>query len=156
MKDWKIYGMILAGAVVLLFLVWLLKRLYERNYFPYERQPILTKREYACYLLLKKEADRHHCLICPKVGLKDLMRVYDKRHYMKYFYKISQKHVDFVICDRSLNVLFALELDDASHDTQEAKKRDKFKDKAFKAADLPLKRLRNFNERSIAELFRGL
>ena len=156
MNNWKFYGALLFGAGALLLLGYFLKRLLERTYFPYERQPILTKREYACYLLLKKEADRHHCLICPKVGLKDLMRVYDKQHYMKYFYKISQKHVDFVICDRNLNVLFALELDDASHDTQEAKRRDKFKDKAFKAADLPLKRLRSFNERSVAELFRGL
>ena len=114
MNNWKFYGALLFGAGALLLLGYFLKRLLERNYFPYERQPILTKREHACYLLLKKEADRN------------------------------------------LNVLFALELDDASHDTQEAKRRDKFKDKAFKAADLPLKRLRSFNERSVAELFRGL
>ena len=54
MKDWKIYGMILAGAVVLLFLVWLLKRKYERNYFQNELQTILKKREYSFYMLLKK------------------------------------------------------------------------------------------------------
>ena len=156
MNNWKLYAGILAGAAAFLLLIWVLRKLYERNYFPYERQPILTKREYAFYLLLKKEADRHRCLICPKVGMKDLLRVYDKRNFKKYFYRIAQKHVDFVICDCNLNVLFALELDDSSHDTAEAKKRDRFKDKAFRAADLPLKRLRNFNERSVAELFRGL
>ena len=41
---------------------------------------------------------------------------------MKYFHKIAQKHVDFVICDRDLYVLFVIELDDSTHETRDAKK----------------------------------
>lgn len=156
MDDWKLYGWIFVGCAVLILLVRAGIWLYCRNYFPYKRKHILTRREYAFYLLLKKEADRHRCLVCPKVGVKDLLEVTDHRNYMKYFYKISQKHVDFVICDRNLNVLFALELDDSTHETRDARRRDHFKDRAFKAADLPLKRIRDFDERSVRELFRGL
>ena len=50
---------------------------------------------------------------------------------MKYFHKIAQKHVDFVICDQDLYVLFAIELDDSTHETRDARKRDHLKDKAF-------------------------
>ena len=87
------------------------------------------------------------------MGLKDLMEVTDKKHYMKYFAKISQKHVDFVLCDKEMQVYFALELDDRSHDTEKAKEKDVFKDRAFKAAGIPLKRIREFDEESVQELF---
>lgn len=150
----EIYGwtaLVLAG---LIFLVFAGVRRYRKGYFPYRAKPILTRREYCFYKMLKREADRYGFLICPKVGLKDLLEVTDGKQYMKYFHKISQKHVDFVICDENLRVLFALELDDSFHDTEEARERDWFKDRAFRAAHLPLKRIRDFDERAVRELFK--
>ena len=73
---------------------------------------------------------------------------------MKYFHKIAQKHVDFVICDQNLYVLFAIELDDSSHETKDAKKRDRLKDKAFAAAGIPLKRITEIDKKEIRRLFR--
>lgn len=93
-------------------------------------------------------------LICPKIGLKDLMEVTNKKHYMKYFAKISQKHVDFVIRDEDFQVYFALELDDSSHDTEKAREKDLFKDRAFKAAGIPLKRIRDYDEAAVRRLFK--
>lgn len=142
-----------AGLLLAVFLL-LILTVSRRKRLPYEAKPILTKREYTFYRLLKREADARGLLICPKVGLKDLMDVTDRRNFLQYFRKISQKHVDFVICDKNLRVLFAVELDDSSHDTEDAKKRDQFKDQAFKAAKIPLKRIRYFNEASVKELFR--
>lgn len=75
---------------------------------------------------------------------------------MKYFHKIAQKHVDFVVCDQELRVLFAVELDDGSHDNGNARKRDQFKNRAFRAAKIPLKRIRDYDEASVRELFRGV
>ncbi|MBS6517737.1 MAG: DUF2726 domain-containing protein [Clostridium sp.] len=141
-------GVLIALSILLMFIFFRKKRL------PYEAKPLLTKREYAFYRLLKKEADARDLLICPKVGLKDLMEVTIQKNYLQYFRKISQKHVDFVICDKNLRVLFAVELDDSSHDTTDAKKRDLFKDQAFKAAKIPLRRIRYFNEQAVKELFR--
>lgn len=142
-----------AGAAAAIILAALIIFFFGRERYPYESKPLLTRREYSFYRLLKREADTRRLLICPKVGLKDLMDVSDRRNFLQYFRRISQKHVDFVICDRNLNVLFAIELDDRSHDTEEARRRDRFKDKAFKAAGIPLKRIRYFDEKNIKELF---
>ncbi len=148
---------LIAAFFVILIFVWITVRMFSRRKrYPYRARPILTKREYGFYLLLRQEAERRNLLICPKVGLKDLMEVSSRKNYMKYFAGISQKHVDFVICDRNLEVLFALELDDRSHDTAEAGKRDQFKDRAFRAAKIPLKRVRNYNAGTVRELFREI
>lgn len=144
----------LPAAGILLAVLLLILIVFRKKRLPYEAKPLLTKREYAFYRLLKREADARKLLICPKVGLKDLMEVTDQKHFFQYFRKISQKHVDFVVCDRNLQVLFAIELDDSSHDTIDAKKRDLFKDQAFKATKIPLKRIRYFSEQAVKDLFR--
>ena len=136
-----------------LLLIFIIRKCFTRRY-PYQAIPILTKREYRFYFMLRREADRRNLIICPKVGLKDLIGVTAKKNYRKYFYPIAQKHVDFVICDQSLRVLFVIELDDSSHDTKDARKRDHFKDQAFRAAKIPLKRIRDFDEGSVRDLFR--
>lgn len=141
------------GALLVLAVIFCMVRLLARRKYPYASKYLLTKREYKFYLLLKREADRHHCLICPKVGLKDLMEVTVTRNYLHYFYKISQKHVDFVICDQKLHVIFAIELDDSSHCTRDAQKRDHFKNRAFKAARIPLIRVWDIDELTVRKIF---
>lgn len=149
-ESWGLYLSILVlFLVAILFLI----RYLQKKRYPYQARSLLTKREFKFYKLLQKEAAAREMLICPKVGLKDLIEVTDKKHYMKYFAKISQKHVDFVLCDKEMQVYFALELDDRSHDTEKAKEKDVFKDRAFKAAGIPLKRIREFDEESVQELF---
>ena len=146
------YGFMIVGIALLLVL--LLCVLYrKKNYYPYAARHLLTKREYRFYLLLREVADEYHCIICPKVGVKDLLSVTDQRQYMKYFHKIAQKHVDFVICNQDLYVLFAIELDDSSHETRDARKRDHLKDKAFAAAGIPLKRITEIDKKQIRKLF---
>lgn len=146
------YGFMIVGIALLLVL--LLCVLYrKKNYYPYAARHLLTKREYRFYLLLREVADEYHCIICPKVGVKDLLSVTDQRQYMKYFHKIAQKHVDFVICDQDLYVLFAIELDDSTHETRDARKRDHLKDKAFAAAGIPLKRITEIDKKQIRKLF---
>lgn len=152
--DFSLLFPLVFAVILLLILIHLfLKKKRQKEQYPYHAVPILTRREYAFYRILKKEADARHLLICPKVGLKDLMEVKDKHNFLQYFRKISQKHVDFVICDKNLNVLFAIELDDRSHDTEDARKRDRFKDRAFKAAGIPLKRIRQFDKTNVRKLF---
>ncbi len=137
---------IIAAGIILFFI-------YRRRCYPYAAKHILTKREYKFYMLLRQAAEEYDCIICPKVGVKDLLAVTDKKNYMKYFRKIAAKHVDFVICDQELHVLFVIELDDASHDTRDARQRDHFKDMAFAAAKIPLKRITDIDLREIRKLF---
>ena len=143
-------SVVLLTAAFIIFLI----RYFEKKSYPYRARPLLTKREYKFYVLLREEAYNRGLMICPKIGLKDLMEVTDRKHYMQYFAKISQKHVDFVICDEDCQVYFAVELDDSSHDTEKAKEKDLFKDRAFKAAGIPLKRIRDFDEAAVRRLFR--
>lgn len=154
MKNHLDLGLCLCIILMIIIAVIFLIQYFKARAYPYRARPLLTKREYKFYVLLREEAYKRGLLICPKIGLKDLMEVTDKRHYMKYFAKISQKHVDFVICDEDFQVYFALELDDSSHDTEKAKEKDLFKDRAFKAAGIPLKRIRDFDEASVKKLFR--
>lgn len=149
--EFLIPSVFLLAALSFAFFLW-----HRRERYPYHARNLLTRREYKFYMLLREAAKAHRCLICPKVGVKDLLQVSDRRNYMKYFHKIAQKHVDFVICDEQLHVLFALELDDSTHETKDARERDHFKNKAFCAAGIPLKRISEIDEAKIWELFRGI
>lgn len=143
----------LIPCIVLLFLILLFLLYRRKNYYPYAARHILTKREYRFYLLLREVADEYHYLIYPKVGVKDLLSVTDQRHYMKYFHMIAQNHVDFVVCDHDLRVLFVIELDDSTHETRDARKRDHLKNKAFAATGIPLKRITEIDKKQIRKLF---
>ncbi len=113
----------------------------DSQIMPYRFKYILTKNEYYFYKFLKPITDKHNCIICPKIGLKDIVDITDRRDYKKWFAKVSQKHVDFVICDSSLKPLFAIELDDRSHYQESAKVNDDFKNELFIKIGLPLKRV---------------
>jgi hypothetical protein len=57
--------------------------------------------------------------------------------------RLSQKHIDFTLYDRrSLSVVIAIELDDASHDEPSRKARDRFVNEVFRSVCVPLVRIR--------------
>ena len=61
---------------------------------------------------------------------------------VSYRNQITQKHVDFLLCDPgSMRPLLGVELDDASHERPNRQDRDIFVDKVFAAAGLPLLRV---------------
>lgn len=63
------------------------------------------------------------------------------------FAAISQKHLDFVLCDpRSTRIRCAIELDDRSHESPHRRRRDAFLDAALRAAGVPLVRFRARSE----------
>lgn len=84
-------------------------------------------------------------LIFPKVNLGDLVAPSPSlppSESTSARNKISKKHVDFVVIDnQTCEVLCAIELDDASHQSERARKRDADKDHALKSAGLPLLRV---------------
>ena len=114
----------------------------DSSLYPYRSKYILTNNEYRFYLSLKSMLDAKGFIICPKVGLKDLFDVtVSSKERMSYWAKISQKHIDFLICDEKLHPLCAIELDDKSHLTEEAKKNDTFKNELFSSTHIPLYRI---------------
>jgi very-short-patch-repair endonuclease len=56
--------------------------------------------------------------------------------------RISQKSVDFVLCDKnSLKTILAIELDDSTHDIFERQQRDREVETILMDADIPLLRI---------------
>ncbi len=110
--------------------------------YPYERKNLLSKTEYAFFKVLSDFCAKNDLLFCPKVRMEDFLSVTDKQNYTKYRGYIKSRHIDFLICDRSLHVLCGIELDDKSHDTAKAQKTDNFKNKVFEQIGLPLFRIR--------------
>src|SRR5262249_36767531 len=93
--------------------------------------------------------------IFAKVRLIDIVRVRsDAPEAQSYKNRIISKHVDFVLCSRDTFVpLLVIELDDASHRSGAAQRRDATKDAALRAARVPLLRISaasNYNPRILA------
>jgi len=123
--------------------------------FPYLlRDDFLSRAELSFYLVLKNTlTDR--ALISPKVGLADLFYVKsnDPSKFRTYTNKIDRKHVDFLLCDpKTVKPILGIELDDKSHQKSDRKERDAFVEQVFKAASLPLVRIKTQRSYSTKEL----
>ncbi len=104
---------------------------------------VLTDAEKSFYHALKLFL-KDRAVVCPKIGLKDLFFISKEagNDYMKYFGKIAQKHVDFLLCDPlTMKPLCAIELDDFSHTSKKSFERDQFIGKLYKDAGLELIRV---------------
>lgn len=99
----------------------------------YRKKFLLTKREYAFYInQLRPILQKSGVFCCCKVRLADLvMPSYTRNRglYQSRLNKIWAKHIDFVIVDSDMHVLFLIELDDNSHQRADRRDRDDFVDK---------------------------
>lgn len=97
--------------------------------FPYIRRELLTNAEFVFYRYMKDHLCQSNRIeIFPKIRLADLADVDRKiTNDDKYLWKITNKHVDFVICRAdTLKIICVVELDDFMHETQKAKEKDMF------------------------------
>ena len=109
-------------------------------YIPRER--LVTKAELRFYKSLRK-AVLDDWEIFAMVRIADILRVErgikNRRGWVN---KILAKHIDFVLCDpNSLEIIMGIELDDSSHQRADRIERDKFVDRAFDSAGIPLLRI---------------
>ena len=142
LENWFYISLAAAAALLLAAAIWkLLRRANPWSRAPYERQAyFLSPAEKAFYDVLDALVGED-VVICPKPAVREVLRVRGnvRRDRQKYFNWISQKHVDFVLCDReTMQILCAVELDDSSHERADRRQRDAFMDKAFRKAKLPL------------------
>ena len=117
------------------------KSINQLTYYPYEKKMLLTKTEYAFYMVLKRKCDENNLLICPKVRMEDFLNVTDRNNILKFRGYIKSRHIDFMICDDKLRLLAGLELDDRSHQNKNAADVDNFKNKVFETVNMPLFRV---------------
>ena len=144
---------IFGGALIFLGgLKFLLKTLGERKgqeseiveeedeSFPYVKKNIMTTTELKLYGRLVSAFPNH--LLFSQVQLSQVIKAPPSEKSLKWFSKISQMSLDFVICDKSSNPLYVIELDDKTHLRESAKTRDAKKDKALGAAAIPIIRIK--------------
>lgn len=113
---------------------------------PYAPQAtIMTAAERRFYRALEEAVEGRGMIIGFKIRLADVVTVtvpLDDSDHWERFRKISQKHVDFVLCDRTITrPILAIELDDSSHEWDSRRKRDRFVNDVFTVAEIPLLRV---------------
>ena len=147
---------LILGGIIVIFIIYLLidrfvlkkekedTKVNENEMLPYKVvDNILTDTERSFYYSLKLCVGEK-AFICPKVGLKDIFFIGKGvgKDYMKYFSKISKKHVDFLLCDpNTMKPLCGIELDDISHTSKKSYERDLFVEKVYKDANFELIRI---------------
>lgn len=102
---------------------------------------LLSPAERAAFIdLAKVLAKRGY--VCPKVRIADLITVRSKSRsaWQTAFNKIACKHVDFAVMSKGGDILFAVEIDDRSHQRADRKKRDRLVNEVFAEAGVPLLR----------------
>lgn len=97
---------------------------------------LLTPTEAKFYRALDSAVGPMAVIQC-KVRLADILLAPERD--LAAFRRVSQKHVDFVLCERvTLKPLLAVELDDPSHARPDRIQRDQFVDAAYASAGLPI------------------
>ncbi len=113
----------------------------ESETLPYcLRDDFLSPAEFSFFKVLSLVIGEHFT-IQSKVRLADVFFVSRPNENMRFYSKIAQKHLDFLILEtQTMKPLFGIELDDASHKQKSRQKRDTFIESVFEVAGLPLLR----------------
>jgi hypothetical protein len=120
------------------------------------RESVLSAAETSFFHLLHSVVSSNYH-ICLKMRLADIFQIKTREKYMSYFNKISQRHIDFLVCHpKTVKPILAIELDDSSHSRKKRQERDEFVNKAFKSAGLPLIRISASRTYNTKELVAGL
>jgi hypothetical protein len=126
----------------------------QEETLPYRlRDDFLSPAEFSFYKVLASLVGSRLAILS-KVRLADIFFVAHPNENISYLNRISQRHVDFLLCiPNTMKPVVAIELDDASHDQYARQQRDAFVDRVFLAAGLPLLHMpvqREYNSQEIA------
>lgn len=105
--------------------------------YDYTAKALLTESEARFHACLEA-ISQHRCRILIKPRLADVFQ----HRTLEEFNKISQKHVDFLICrNDDWQPMLGIELDDPTHNTKKVKERDMFVNGLFASTGIPLLRI---------------
>ena len=152
---------LLIALVILLVLITVAKtavksgKSKEAVSYPYvPAESLFTKHEQAFLRVLEQAAGDYR--VFGKVRVADVVEVrkgLSKSEWQRAFNRISQKHIDFVLCyPQNLSVWCAVELDNASHKKVDRRARDTTLEKIFAAAGVPLVRVPSRHTYDVAEI----
>lgn len=151
-----IVGVIIAAIVLLLAIVTSKTNKGEPE-LQYRLLPaLLSKAELSFYGPLTQAAKAYDVTVFSKVRIADVLapvKNSDRKIWQRAFNAISSKHFDFVVCsNKDSMILLAVELDDKSHNTQKAQKRDRIVNTACDTAGLPLLRFKTKGGYVVADI----
>jgi hypothetical protein len=113
------------------------RRRPEPRIFPYSRRNyFFSAAERSLYEILRRLTPEH--TVFAKVRLAELVYIRESVPRQAHLSRIDRRQVDFVVCDKNLAPVVAIELDDASHQPAERRVRDQFVDEVLAAASLPV------------------
>lgn len=106
---------------------------------PYTKKTPLTGPEQEMFRRLKEAMPE--CEVLAQVSLSSLVGVKERDDWRRWFNRISQKSVDFVLClPQDFSVVAVIELDDMSHARVDRQRADTAKDVALRIAGHPILR----------------
>ncbi len=130
----------------------------EKDPYQYKKKDFfLTRAEHECFDALLKAVDGEY-LIFPQVHLPTLLdNKVVGQNWRGAFKHISEKSVDFVLCDKAyISAKLAIELDDKTHERPERQDRDHEVERILSGAGIPLLRLENHGQFDPAVLSREI
>ena len=117
-------------------------------------ESILSRTEQAFYSTLKTSVG-NKAIICPKVGLKEFFFVDEdvNKEYMRYFSKISRKHVDFLLCEPvSMKPICGIEIKELGRTKKPGQEKADFVNKIYSDAGFKLIRMPSKSEYTKREI----
>lgn len=138
-----IFSYLLSAGVSLFVFLFVISRFFKFRKYPYIKKRYLLSRNEREFYEILKESVNDNFLIFSKVRLGDI--VIPKRtrlDWNSYFWQVTNKHVDFVLCTRYSEPVLAIELDDHSHLKPDRIERDVFVNGVLKDSGLPLLRVK--------------
>ena len=126
----------------------------QKSVYAYTKRPqIMTNHELGFYKMLAEvTGDRYY--LFPQVHLSALLDHKVKgQNWDPAFKHINGKSVDYVLCDKTtLSPVYAIELDDTSHDSSIRQTRDTEVERMFQVAGLPLIRFRDYRNLTLEDI----
>ena len=140
----KLLLLILCLLICTLFVLRVVRALSRRHdadgVWPFvERKPLSRVEQILYYRLVQTLPDQ---IVLAQVSLSRFLRVRKGSTWMEWHNRISQKSIDFLVCERDFSIVAAIELDDKSHDSATRTKEDATKARALASAGVALVRWR--------------
>lgn len=106
--------------------------LFETYELPYSRRNyFFSAAERSFYEILRRMTPEH--TVFAKVRLAELVTIKPTNSRQSHLNRIDRKHIDFVVCDKDLAPVVAIELNDGSHQSP-----DRQVEQVLAAASLPV------------------
>jgi very-short-patch-repair endonuclease len=159
-----LFPILLVGVVVVFFLFFSPRSPIAKKVaieFPYQRRDrLMTEAEGSFFQVLELALPGDQYRLFGKVRVEDLISVktgLERQIRQSFRNRIKSRHIDIVIVERkTFKPVWAIELDDKSHDSAKRQERDAFLDSAFEAAGLPLVRFKAKRSYTTADIQKTL